>query len=471
MPKPSPDEFYDGVDALINTATSRKDYTAEDKAREQQAAAKKLEDRAQDELADRFVVIEPGTAVWDRREKEIVALADFNSYAPVIKIAGYKGDKLRTAPDTLLLRSTARRAWGTITLPGELQELVISEGKSMVNLWRPTELVPEPGTPWLFYEHLEWAIPHRGERDELLWKLASLTQTPGQYSPVITLLWGKPGMGKDLLVNHLLRGVWGAHNLADIEATEIVSGYQGFLTSQFINVSEFSMALPKGDVAYALIKNWTGGGRMVRSINPRKYAPQFRTVIQPTFFLSANDDQALTGMPLNDRRIMPVGFTTASKQPPTWWARLAAAYDDPSFQAQVLNELLHAVTVPAGYNTQQPYRSGPTFAELLVGGLSENGRRAYEVATGKLAGRHIITAQEITGEIGDIGNRAVTAGMVRAGCVRLGEMVWNGRRLVFYTGASIEVAGIGITGQRRELLENMDNDAVISLYEAELSVF
>jgi len=115
---------------------------------------------------------------------------------------------------------------------------VIDEGLMgpAVNLWRPGELDKEQAQrmavsdedvrPWL--ELVEHIIPDDEERRITLDWLAWTVQNPGAKPSWHLVLGGRPGCGKDTILQPIIRAL-GEHNVAQIQASDLQNQWTDFL--------------------------------------------------------------------------------------------------------------------------------------------------------------------------------------------------------------------------------------------------
>ncbi|MCG5532363.1 DUF5906 domain-containing protein [Halorhodospira sp. 9621] len=115
---------------------------------------------------------------------------------------------------------------------------VVDEGLMgpAVNLWRPGELTQEQAAamtvsgddvrPWL--ELVEHIVPDDDERRTVLDWLAWCVQNPGAKPSWHLVLGGRPGCGKDTILQPVIRAL-GRHNVAQLQAHELQQPWTDFL--------------------------------------------------------------------------------------------------------------------------------------------------------------------------------------------------------------------------------------------------
>lgn len=429
-------------------------------------AARKLEERAKaaaeaDEysalcdnwMAPRFAVM--GTEFWDGVDRQMLSEEEVNRHPEVVRRFGYKRDKADVAPTTMLLRSPARvQIKGLITLAGDASPVVQFEGQLFGNHWQGAGIAPAPnqgaGICYEFEQHIHWMVPNSFEADWLLDFLAWRYQFPGAYSPLMVVLAGNGRVGKDLTLGLYWRIV-GKHNMRVTPLAMLSTVYNDYAAKPFCYVPEFTLGGPHGAAIYDNLKALTGAPATLVQIND-KYRPLHMALVQPTFIMTTNADNALSHVHDYDARLAVIGCLASANAGASgpgsaaYFAGLAQLFEDPAYVARVARWLLDR-----DVSRFQPHVRPMTSmrAQLMAGALSPLAAQAYElVVSGALAGRHLFSSLELALLLPDRGNgytaAAIGAGLRRAGCVRLGQFGAGAGRCSIYTGASVIGSGSAV---------------------------
>jgi Family of unknown function (DUF5906) len=108
-------------------------------------------------------------------------------------------------------------------------------GAAVFNLYRPAVIVPKAGdvTPWLSL--IEKAFPDEAKHI-MLW-LAQRVQRPHEKINHALVLGGKPGIGKDTILEPVKQAV-GPWNFADVSPSQVLGRFNGFSRSVILRVNE-----------------------------------------------------------------------------------------------------------------------------------------------------------------------------------------------------------------------------------------
>ena len=108
-------------------------------------------------------------------------------------------------------------------------------GAAVFNLYRPAVIVPKAGdvTPWL--NLIEKVFPD--EKDHIVQWNAHRVQRPHEKINHALLMGGKPGIGKDTILEPVKYAV-GPWNVADVTPTQILGRFNKFVRSVILRVSE-----------------------------------------------------------------------------------------------------------------------------------------------------------------------------------------------------------------------------------------
>ena len=108
-------------------------------------------------------------------------------------------------------------------------------GWTVFNLYRPPTLVPHPGDvePWLSL--VNKLFPH--QVDHIVSWLAHRVQRPHQKINHALVLGGKPGIGKDTILEPVKQAI-GPWNFADVSPKAVLGRFNGFVKSVILRVNE-----------------------------------------------------------------------------------------------------------------------------------------------------------------------------------------------------------------------------------------
>lgn len=448
------------VEATVKALDEAFNLTAAEKKQMLLAFKKeKYEALCEVNLVPRFAVYN-GDQFWDRRQRRLLTADQVDSDAEVVREFGYRGNSSPTAPHTLLVRSeNAVHVHGVQAKAGSTDEFVAGPGPNgapikMINTWRPSELHPAPagaGDPVEWLVHQEWMVE---DPAELAWWLdwqAFKLQRPEAYSPLAPFLLGDPGNGKDMSVG-LFAALVGSHNVAKIGMWRLGSPYDEFLASQYVYVEEMTFGGKAGAELYDRFKGWTGAPRGAwMDINPKMQGMR-QALVQPTFMFTSNSDTALMHVTTDDRRLCCVGCSgrrngaAEGVGSAAWFDSLAQLYADKAYQARVLRWLL-----ARDVSQFHPQREllGATRQRYLVAALYDGSAEAYDLVTdGRFRDRRVFSFREVHMALSQRWHsRAVTAGLERAGCIRLKRGQAAGSRDTIYAGANLEPGQVAVLGR------------------------
>jgi hypothetical protein len=108
-------------------------------------------------------------------------------------------------------------------------------GCTVLNLYRPAVIVPKPGNvaPWL--NLIEKVFPD--QTDHIVLWFAHRVQRPYEKINHALVLGGKPGIGKDTILEPIKQAV-GPWNFADVSPSQVLGRFNGFSRSVILRVSE-----------------------------------------------------------------------------------------------------------------------------------------------------------------------------------------------------------------------------------------
>ena len=194
-------------------------------------------------------------------------------------------------------------------LPGIVDRIVVeSGGLQALNLWRPSEVVPEEGDPTPFIEHLRYLCTSEEEFDHLVRMLAFMAQKLGRKLKSAIVLVGPPGTGKSY-IGHVMREILGAHNTAEVTSTEIKSDYNPYVEAKSLVIVEEVLALGKIEIMNKLKPLITQPKVRINE----KYVASYEIENRANFLFLSNHEDALF-MDREDRRYFIVISDRAPKK-------------------------------------------------------------------------------------------------------------------------------------------------------------
>ena len=129
--------------------------------------------------------------------------------------------------------------------PGEpmlIKDRLVSDGGwierpgcSVFNLYRPPALVPKPATSRRGSISCDKVFPD--EADHIVLWLAHRVQRPHEKINHALVLGGKPGIGKDTILEPVKQAV-GPWNFADVSPKQVLGRFNGFLKSVILRINE-----------------------------------------------------------------------------------------------------------------------------------------------------------------------------------------------------------------------------------------
>lgn len=257
------------------------------------------------ELCDRFVYVSATDAFWDTRTDCFMTHAQVDHDPDMLKIAeaGSKG-KNRGSARLLNSGTMLRRVYRVGYFPGHPGKLIVPDQNQSggtvlaLNTYVPTTVKPVPGgIPSAWLELLAYLFPEKDKQEFLLNSMAYHLQNGDERLPLLHLLSGGQGIGKDLLLEAYFR-VCGMHNLSTVMPEDFKSAFNEWLVKRNIYLPE--MKLDRRD--YSKIKGLIGQSVLHASINP-KGVRAYPMRLSPVFWATTNDPDAV-GIDADDRRVV-----------------------------------------------------------------------------------------------------------------------------------------------------------------------
>lgn len=282
---------------------------AESVISEAQAEQQQIDDAIK-ALAKR-VVFWPEANRWIEREtKQQLSPVSFNS-TPHLGIAisrsGMTG--LRTASNILLNSGHVQIVRGMTYLPGQPQMVTADlNGKKSIyfNTWSANEVphfdvTDKDVTQWL--DHLEYLFENEEDRNYLIDFLAHVCQKRGRkirWAPVVV---GNQGVGKDLMLRPIMKGLGEKFNTKTVQPERIMSNFNDFWETEFAVIEEISRT-EKTDV-YEKIKAIISGSASNLVTIERKYEKPYEINLCVNMIFFTNHSDALN-LSADDRRFFVI---------------------------------------------------------------------------------------------------------------------------------------------------------------------
>jgi hypothetical protein len=177
-------------------------------------------------------------------------------------------------------------------------ELITESGKLLINLWRPSDLVPREGDPSPWLDHISMLFPDPTARGHFLDWIAFVLQFPGRkIGHAIMLYSEEQGVGKDTALVPLVRGVGNA-NIAKIEPDDLTGTFTAYLKSQVIICNE--MANFERRTVYNRLKAHLEMSDTWLPIN-EKFQPRYQVLNRQNWIFCTNSANAVS-LEETDRR-------------------------------------------------------------------------------------------------------------------------------------------------------------------------
>jgi len=450
-------------------------------------------DEAVKALAQDLIHVDEAEAFWHRSKKILMQPSRFDKDEEVIKVVRVGGTGTKRASNIVLNTGLVTHVDTMVKVPGgkEIEMIPGPDGGtvSAVNTYVPGSIGRRAGTPTKFLAHVRNLFASQPDIGEyLIETFAWMLQNPAAKTPIITLLGGEQGIGKDFLLQCFYRLV-GPHNVATASITGLVDGYNDFVTFPYVTIGEFTLAGRDGERAYSALKDLTSENVVARTINP-KYGKRYRTVVSPRFFATTNDPDSMTGVDAEDRRVF-VAWSEATRvhgasghalQPFTdayfddlWQTYLAGRTAD----LEILNDYLLRLPIKKFSPSKAPPRSAARH-DTLVASLGPTAQFVYDlVTTGDLAGRRVVSFGEIETRALASDNqmvrsrvtpRAIQHGLRLAGCRSLRQVrVGPTKRVRLWSGACVPAIGVGMSEDERKNISTFEPGELLRAFTDEIA--
>ncbi|MCC6191905.1 MAG: hypothetical protein IT318_22985 [Anaerolineales bacterium] len=193
--------------------------------------------------------------------------------------------------------------------------IVVENGESKLNYWRPSGLTPAPGSVAPFLEHINYLYPTGNEGEILLKYLAYQVQKPGKKVHWAVLLEGLPGNGKSYFAMAMTT-VLGEHNVRMVSNEELHETFTGWQRNTQLVVVEEMMARQRLELMNKLKPMITEPWCSIREM----YRPPYKQPNRFNFLFFSNHNNALI-LDEADRRYC-ILKTLALPREPKYYAHL-----------------------------------------------------------------------------------------------------------------------------------------------------
>ncbi len=436
-------------------------------------------------LFERFVYVGKAETFWDRRYGELISSSQLDKDADIIAVFGYhsSGDKrasVRMLNDTknlIRVETTTIQPYRPDRPPNT--DIVQVMGKKglidAINEFVPTRVGIKQGNVQRWLDHLHWMY---GDQPEvltyLLDMLAFFVQHPNTKISVIPVLVGRSGIGKDLAITDPLIDLLGRHNHANVTAYQLANDFNEFLKKPLVHLGEFSMAGRDSEKIYDRLKHFSSTATLTATINP-KYGKQYQIDVSPKFIGTTNNDNALGSVDDDDRRFFIARSNAEAKKgaghgtgvgTDLYFNGLDAWLKTPGSLEAIHHYLLNRQITVFNPNAAPPRTAARH--EVLVASMSAVAQFVYELVTeGDFAGRKVLTFKEIEERAftsnnpnvrSRVSHKAITDGLLAAGCRKIDRVSVGGKRLQLWTGSCVlgGVDGALSEAERAALVSGID---------------
>jgi hypothetical protein len=397
---------------------------------------------ALDALVQRFVYVERAGVMFDRETRERHGRDTFAALGCVVGVIPAGASGAKHAWNVVLNHTGLARAATFAPKPGDLNLLVDvaspTTGQTVraVNTWSPSFVRSVKGVPSAFLEHIGNLVPDKEVREFLIKWMANVARAG--RTAVMPVLLGKPGVGKDLLIDALVQ-VMGPHNCeGKLNEKKIMSEFNGWREKQLLIWPEGKLTRRE---TWDEVKDLTSGSARWVTIN-HKFQNPYQVECCNAVLMATNSVDALPHLDPQDRRVMlyeiPVervegaGGDAHVFGTENYFTRIKAALLDPMQQSYLAWYLREGVDL-TGFN---PFAPAPDFngvkAAMMSETLPSSSLWVMEQLSpgGALAGRMLVTTRELEqlgqSQGGDVVRRSIKVYDVRRG-LELAGWKWLGR--------------------------------------------
>lgn len=332
-----------------------------------------------------------------------------------------------------------------------------SQPERAINRFKPTRIGFAPGVPTKFLDHMNWLFD-APTAQYVLEYMAFRLQHPDVQTPVVLVIGGAPGIGKDTPVLTAFFELLGVSNVTMTTGDKLNENFNEMLLSPNIYMNEFSLDNSTDKRAYNRLKEYTSGSALKRPINP-KYGKKFDTDVMPHFLASTNDRDGIRDIDKDDRRLM-IAWSNAQRRheagsattPGTnlYYADLVPAYSSKTAAGRANLAVLHQYLMNLPLKVFNPAAAPPRSMarhEVMREGLGPVARFVYDlVMEGDFADRKVISFDEIEARCLASPNKLVSTrvsplsirkGLSEAGCEWIARTRIDASRPQLWTGSCL----------------------------------
>lgn len=266
----------------------------------------------------------------ERETKQQFSCTAFNAAPHLgVTIARSGTTGVRTAANILLNSGHVQIVSGMTYLPGQAQ-LVTADFNGKRNLYFNTweanavpqlEVKDKDVTPWL--DHLEYLFEDETDRNYLIDFFAHICLRRGhkiRWAPVIV---GAQGVGKDLMLKPILKGLGEKYNTRMVEPERIMSSFNDFWETELAVIQEITRS-DRTDV-YEKIKAIISGSASSLMTIERKYEKPYQIPLCVNMIFLTNHTDALN-LSADDRRFFVI-HSDSRPRDAAYYDALSAFYE------------------------------------------------------------------------------------------------------------------------------------------------
>ena len=413
-----------------------------------------------DALFERYVFVDEADQFWDREKGTLVSSDRLSKDEKVLEVYKYTTGAKKASTQLLNARvkgvprlkhvdTIVNKPYRADQVPASDLLTIGRQKTRVINAFLPTDIGFRAGVPTDFLAHLDYLFGNQPDvKEYLIEYMAFRLQNPAVKMSVIPVIGGKPGIGKDAQLLQPFFRLLGLHNVSELTASKLASDFNDFLTYPTLYLGEFSLAGRDGEKLYDRLKDFSSPNPVQVTINP-KYGKTYKTEVGPCFVATTNNRHSLEHVPTDDRRFF-IAWSDVHPKPPSYYEALTASYD-PNTPVGLANlEVLHHYLMHLQISRFNPNRAPPrTLArhETLLASLSGVARFVYElVVEGDFSGRKVLSFDEVMDRCVNSDNptiksrahdKSVSDGLKAAGCVPIGRLSVNGKRMRLWTGSCV----------------------------------
>lgn len=386
-------------------------------------------------LAHRFVWLHDQMVFADIRDRTLHTPKQITIHADVVPVieAGTTGKK--SADNVLYNHPGRRNALGVIYRPGDTNAMVDAEDVKgrfgpHINVWRPSGVGRQPGTPQKWLDVLTHLLPDKDYREWLIDWFAWVIQNPASRTPIIPIVVSGQGAGKDTILKPIFT-IMGAHNYDILSPQAVMSPFNDWVRKRFLYLEE--VKLDANGRAYNKIKSLTGAAQGVRVTVNEKFVRGYQIEFMGVFIAMTNEASALQGMEHDDRRFAP--YISPAPRLETIWTPADHNVLNSVAEVERVHDFLLTRDIKAFNPFTPPVDTSGARQEVLTSSLPEPAAEAFNLLTsGELKDRRVFAFSEVMATLSTHQNPNVrnhlTHSVVRRGLLAAGCQPCHGGKLV-----------------------------------------